>query len=95
MSRITRPSPRRLIALMAVPAVSQTDITFGTRLDHGPSSRFRPQLQQDGSDDPTPRARVAIDRSIAPRVACGRQSGTVVAFRARQRPGVVTFRLAH
>lgn len=101
MSRITRLVPAAaLIALMAVPAVSQAQtITFGTRLDHEPSNSLPAHnCNEDGSDDPTPTCtRVAIDRSIAPE---GRlqapTSGTVVAFRVRAGgPGVVTFRLAH
>src|SRR5262249_36881018 len=64
------PRPAALTAatvFSAIPAVSQADVTFGSRLDHEPSnSAPAHNCREDGSDDPTPTCtRVAIDQSFA------------------------------
>ena len=69
-ARITRTAPlAAVVALMAVPAVSQAQTyTFGSRLDHEPSnSAPGHNCNEDGNnDEPTPACtRVAIDKSIA------------------------------
>jgi len=82
----------------AVPAVSQADVTFGSRLDHEPSnSAPAHNCREDGSDDPTPACtRVAIDQSFA---ASGGlvapMDGKIVRFRVRAgAPGTLTLKLA-
>jgi hypothetical protein len=86
-------------SLMAVlPAVSQADYTFGSRLDHEPSnSAPGHNCREDGSDDPTPTCtRVAIDQSFAvPGGLVAPMDGKIVRFRVRAgAPGSLTLRLA-
>src|SRR5262249_7022782 len=82
----------------AIPAVSQADVTFGSRLDHEPSnSAPAHNCREDGSDDPTPTCtRVAIDQSFA--VSGGLvapMDGKIVRFRVRAgAPGTLTLKLA-
>ena len=101
-ARITRTAPlAAVVALMAVPAVSQAQTyTFGSRLDHEPSnSAPGHNCNEDGNnDEPTPACtRVAIDKSIAvPGGLTAPKSGTIVKFRVRAgAPGDLRFRLAH
>jgi hypothetical protein len=101
MTRKTRIVSAALAAsslLAAVPAVSQADYTFGSRLDHEPSnSAPGHNCREDGSDDATPPCtRIAIDESFA--VSGGLvapMDGKIVRFRVRAgAPGSLTLRVA-
>ena len=86
-------------SLMAVlPAVSQADTTFGSRLEHEPSnSAPAHNCREDGSDDPTPACtRVAIDQSFTvPGGLVAPMDGKIVRFRVRAgAPGTLTLKLA-
>jgi hypothetical protein len=84
--------------LAVVPAASQADYTFGSRLDHEPSnSAPGHNCREDGSDDATPPCtRLAIDESFA--VSGGLvapMDGKIVRFRIRAgAPGSLTLRVA-
>jgi hypothetical protein len=82
----------------AVPAISQADTTFGSRLEHEPSnSAPAHNCREDGSDDPTPACtRVAVDQSFAvPGGLVAPTDGKITAFRVRAgAPGQLTLRLA-
>jgi hypothetical protein len=82
----------------AVPAVSQADYTFGSRLDHEPSnSAPGHNCREDGSDDATPPCtRLAIDQSFAvPGGLVAPMDGKIVRFRVRAgAPGSLTLRVA-
>ena len=82
----------------AVPAVSQADSTFGSRLDHEPSnSAPGHNCREDGSDDATPPCtRLAIDQSFAvPGGLVAPMDGKIVRFRVRAgAPGSLTLRVA-
>jgi hypothetical protein len=99
-SRIARTAPlAAIIALMAVPALSQAQsVTFGTRLDHEPSnSAPGHNCNEDGNEDITPICtRVAVDKSDAvPAGLRAPKSGTIIKFNVRAgAPGELTFRLA-
>ena len=84
--------------LAAVPAVSQADYTFGSRLDHEPSnSAPGHNCREDGSEDPTPPCtRLAIDESFAvPGGLVAPMDGKIVRFRVRAgAPGSLTLRVA-
>src|SRR3954453_21885836 len=101
MTRKTRIISAALAAtsLMAVlPAVSQADTTFGSRLEHEPSNSAPGHTcREDGRDDPTPACtRIAIDESFA--VSGGLvapMDGKIVRFRVRAgAPGSLTLRVA-
>src|SRR3954464_10322914 len=101
MTRKTRIVSAALAAsslLAAVPAVSQADYTFGSRLDHEPSnSAPGHNCREDGSDGATPPCtRIAIDESFA--VSGGLvapMDGKIVRFRVRAgAPGSLTLRVA-
>jgi hypothetical protein len=81
-----------------VPAVSQADYTFGSRLDHEPSnSAPGHNCREDGSDDATPPCtRLAIDQSFAvPGGLVAPMDGKIVRFRVRAgAPGSLTLRVA-
>lgn len=101
MTRKTRIVSAALAAsslLAVVPAASQADYTFGSRLDHEPSnSAPGHNCREDGSDDATPPCtRLAIDESFA--VSGGLvapMDGKIVRFRIRAgAPGSLTLRVA-